>query len=96
MPLTNVTTALNQKIAFVNVGGLVLYTDVFDATKDLLAVTSVALAQKFYAEIGSRGLIGAAARIGALVNVRPSLDGARLSGGVSIAGLIAVVGGFAL
>ncbi len=96
VPSQTVTTALGQRIAFVNVGGLILYTDVYDANEDLLAVTSLALARAFYHQIGARGLAGVAARAAGLAGTRVAIDSGRLNSHVSIAGLLATVGGFAL
>ena len=86
------TTDLGERIAFVNVGGLVLYTDRWDLAEDVVAIASVKAAEVFFAKYGVQTIVGALGRIQQLATARVSIDSARLDSSLSIGALIATFG----
>ena len=54
VPSRNNGIALGQPFTFVNVNGLVFYTDILDNVEDVVALSSLALARRFVAQHGGR------------------------------------------
>ena len=89
VPSTHKAVVYGQPIVFVNVGGLVLYSNLPDLAEDLLAITSIALARKFAAQYT---LQSAFATIRTIAGARVTIGQVRLESHVSIGALIASFG----
>ncbi|MGL4424278.1 MAG: RHS repeat-associated core domain-containing protein, partial [Gemmataceae bacterium] len=97
-PSTHHTNAGIMPIFFWNAGGIVFYTDIIDASEDLVGLATITLARRYMSKNASRFTMRTAmntiARIGAAgVGVRNSSEGSRSGLAWSTAFLVGVMGG---
>ncbi len=88
-PSTHVGFADGEKFVFVNVAGLVLYSDRDDLLEDILAIGSAQAARLFLQTFGVDAVAALATRARALATIRLSVDSSRGQGQMSIGLLIA-------
>jgi len=101
VPSPRTAVVLGMPIVFFNDNGIIFYTDYPDIAEDLAAMAAYSAFQSTISWAASQQMALAmlktfGVRIPALVGVRVSGDQGRLAGAVSIAGLVSVVGGFAI
>lgn len=91
-PSQNIIVAGTQRVAFVNIKGLILYTDRDDLAEDVAAIATFAAAKAFFARYSAQSLFGALGRVQQLATVRVSTDSVRMDSQLSIGSLLAVMG----
>jgi hypothetical protein len=97
-PSTHFATVGTVPIVFINVGGLIFYSDAVDSTEDVLALASIEAVRIFIRSnqaVLARGLVESFARIRLIAQTGAAVDTVRLEEHVGIASLLAVIGGFA-
>lgn len=90
-PSINSGVALGQSFIFVNVAGLVLYSDLVDLGQDLAAITTWQLAKQFATRHSFKFFAG---RISQLAAGASTARGGQLSGQFGMAEMLAAMGGF--
>jgi len=87
--------SLPRTVYIMNFQGVIFYTDILDNLEDIIGLASLALARHAFLSrailyAGARAAIFEAVSLGASVK---TIDAARFDGHLSIAGLLAVMGG---
>lgn len=95
-PSTHFAFAGTQEIFFFNAGGIVFYTDSYDAAEDLLALSSFEAVKLFLQSPAgirlSRSFFGGLSRVPQLVRARVKADDSRFKGHMQISYLLLPLG----